>query len=149
MIFCVIIKSFEQISLSSIPVGIYLLKDNNRNTRTRCEIFSNLTIKTPLANDRLGSLRLFGKENMSPLFNFIESIEKLTFRPTSLNCPSDTKLVFLSFFSDNAAMHWKIVLTSLSPTFTCNLTPYIKLPGYVRTSCWRAKSILMSGRQNI
>ena len=27
------------------PAGIYLLKVNNRNTRTRCEICSNLTIK--------------------------------------------------------------------------------------------------------
>ena len=31
----------------SSPVGIYLLKVNNKNTRTRCEIFSKLTIKTP------------------------------------------------------------------------------------------------------
>ena len=29
------------------PGGIYLLKVNNRNTRTRCEICSKLTIKTP------------------------------------------------------------------------------------------------------
>ena len=29
------------------PVGIYLLKVNNRNTGTRCEICSKLTIKTP------------------------------------------------------------------------------------------------------
>ena len=28
------------------PVGIYLLKVSNRNTRTRCEICSKLTIKT-------------------------------------------------------------------------------------------------------
>ena len=32
-----------------IPAGIYLLKVNNRNSRTRCEIRSKLTIKTPLA----------------------------------------------------------------------------------------------------
>ena len=30
-----------------VPAGIYLLKVNNRNTRTRCEICSKLTIKTP------------------------------------------------------------------------------------------------------
>ena len=30
-----------------IPADIYVLKVNNRNTRTRCEIFSKLTIKTP------------------------------------------------------------------------------------------------------
>ena len=29
-----------------IPAGIYLLKVNNRNTRTRCEICSKLTMKT-------------------------------------------------------------------------------------------------------
>ena len=29
------------------PVGIYLIKVNNRNTRTRCEICSKLTIKAP------------------------------------------------------------------------------------------------------
>ena len=29
------------------PAGIYLLKVNNKNTRTRCEICSKLTIKTP------------------------------------------------------------------------------------------------------
>ena len=32
---------------NSSPVGIYLLKVNNRNTRTRCEICSKLAIKTP------------------------------------------------------------------------------------------------------
>ena len=31
----------------SYQAGIYLLKVNNRNTRTRCEICSKLTIKTP------------------------------------------------------------------------------------------------------
>ena len=31
----------------SLSAGIYLLKVNNRNTRTRCEICSKLTIKTP------------------------------------------------------------------------------------------------------
>ena len=30
-----------------IPAGIYLFKVNNRNTRTKCEICSQLTIKTP------------------------------------------------------------------------------------------------------
>ena len=28
------------------PAGIYLLNVNNRNTRTSCEIYSKLTIKT-------------------------------------------------------------------------------------------------------
>ena len=29
------------------PAGNYMLKVNNRNTRTMCEIFSKLTIKIP------------------------------------------------------------------------------------------------------
>ena len=33
------------ISSNTIPVGIYLVKVNNRNTRTSCEICSKLTIK--------------------------------------------------------------------------------------------------------
>ena len=30
--------------MNNFPAGIYLLKVNNRNTRTRCEICSKLTI---------------------------------------------------------------------------------------------------------
>ena len=41
------IKVLEWEKLKNIPVGIYLLKVNNRNTNTRCEICSKLTIKTP------------------------------------------------------------------------------------------------------
>ena len=33
--------------LSPFPTGIHLLKVENRNTRTRCEIYSQLTMKTP------------------------------------------------------------------------------------------------------
>ena len=36
----------ETISLPT-PLDIYLLKVNDRNTRTRCEICLKLTIKTP------------------------------------------------------------------------------------------------------
>ena len=38
---------FTVTRLGSTPVGIYLLKVTNKNTRTRCEICSKLTIKTP------------------------------------------------------------------------------------------------------
>ena len=33
-------------SIVTNPAGNYMLKVNNRNTRTRCEICSNLTLKT-------------------------------------------------------------------------------------------------------
>ena len=39
----IIVENFSR----HLPAGIYLLKVNNRNTRTRCEICSKLTIKTP------------------------------------------------------------------------------------------------------
>ena len=34
-------------AMQEYPAGIYLFKVNNRNTRTRCEICSKLTINTP------------------------------------------------------------------------------------------------------
>ena len=37
---------YSVLTLNSIPVGIYMLKVNNRNTRTRFEICSKLTLKT-------------------------------------------------------------------------------------------------------
>ena len=33
--------------MEPFPAGIYLLKVNNRNTGTKCEICSKLTTKTP------------------------------------------------------------------------------------------------------
>ena len=47
------LQTLEEPSLQTLeepleePVGIYMFKVNNRNTRTRCEICSKLTIKTP------------------------------------------------------------------------------------------------------
>ena len=32
---------------NDLPVGIYMFKVNNRDTKTRCEICSKFTIKTP------------------------------------------------------------------------------------------------------
>ena len=40
-------KAYLRPYQASIPTGIYLLKVNNINTKTRCEICSKLTIKTP------------------------------------------------------------------------------------------------------
>ena len=42
---------------TALPAGIYLLKVNNKNTRTRCEICSKLTIKTP--KRRLTKIHVF------------------------------------------------------------------------------------------
>ena len=40
------VETYTGIS-SIVPTGIYLLKVNNGNTRTMCEICSKLTMKTP------------------------------------------------------------------------------------------------------
>ena len=45
-----VVQSAKLVEICSIPgvtpVGIFMFKVNNRNTRTKCEIFSKLTIKT-------------------------------------------------------------------------------------------------------
>ena len=43
---CVIVDKVKNVRCT-FSASIYLLKVNNRNTRTSCEIFSKLTIKTP------------------------------------------------------------------------------------------------------
>ena len=40
-----------KVKMQANPVDIYLLKVNNRNTKTRCETCSKLTIKTPERRD--------------------------------------------------------------------------------------------------
>ena len=40
-------RSFLEVFRLAIPTGSYMFKVNIRNTRTRCEICSKLTIKTP------------------------------------------------------------------------------------------------------
>ena len=39
------VKVFVSTAVLGFPAGIYLLKVNNRNTRTKCEICSKLTVK--------------------------------------------------------------------------------------------------------
>ena len=46
-LFCCCFNLVESAFRLSFPVGIYLVKVNNRNTRIRCEICSKSTIKTP------------------------------------------------------------------------------------------------------
>ena len=102
-----------------------------------------------LSNQQLCIIKfeLVWEGNMLPYFDFIDAIEKLKFILPSVQCPYDTKHILLSLFQNNVATHWNIFLASLSPTFTRNLAPYIKLPAYVRFSWWSVKSILMSVRQ--
>ena len=48
---------------SNIPASIYLLKVNNRNTRTRCETYSKLTIKIPERRQKTTKSKLIKAEN--------------------------------------------------------------------------------------
>ena len=43
----VLVSKNNPIAQHTYPAGNYMFKVNNRNTRTRCEICSKLTIKTP------------------------------------------------------------------------------------------------------
>ena len=54
-------------AISSYPVDIYLLNVNNRNTRTRCEICSKLTRKTPERRHRRSGVFLVNFEHISHL----------------------------------------------------------------------------------
>ena len=49
------------------PVDIYMFKVNNRNTRTRCEIYSKLTIKTPQPRWRRSGVYIVNFEHISDL----------------------------------------------------------------------------------
>ena len=50
------------------PAGIYLPKVNNRNTRTRCEVCSKLTIKIPEPRQwRLSGIFIVNFEHISHL----------------------------------------------------------------------------------
>ena len=62
-------KYIKNTFFTSCPAGIYLLKVSNRNTRTRCEICSKLTIKAP--ERRLGFLRSCFAGLMAAIFYFI------------------------------------------------------------------------------
>ena len=76
----------------SYPVGIYLLNVKNRNTRTRCGICSNLTIKTPTNWIARGNL-----SRILTLRTFVP--EHLFFRAfyfTSTDAPSIKSLSFLN-----------------------------------------------------
>ena len=76
----------------SYPVGIYLLNVKNRNTRTRCGICSNLTIKTPTNWIARGNL-----SRILTLRTFVP--EHLFFRAfyfTSIDAPSIKSLSFLN-----------------------------------------------------
>ena len=56
----------------SLPTGNYMFKVNNRNPRTRCEICSKLTIKTPERRQwRRSGVVIVNFERISPLPVFL------------------------------------------------------------------------------
>ena len=57
--------------MRSFPAGIYLLKVNNRNTRTRCERCSKLTIKTLW---RCSSVFIVNFEYISTLYSSVSIV---------------------------------------------------------------------------
>ena len=95
---------------SSNPAGIYLLKVNNRNTRTRCEICSKLTIKIPeLRQWRRSGISIVNFEHISHLvchFNFEHVI-------TGWGALSEWKYTYYKCYlaNNNMAIPWKAILS--------------------------------------
>ena len=59
-----------------LPAGIYMLKVNNKNTRTRCEICSKLTINIP--ERRRSGIFIVNSEyisNLALVFFFFDNFE--------------------------------------------------------------------------
>ena len=56
----------SKLNINAYQANIYLFKVSNRSTRKRCEIFSNLTIKTP--ERRRSVVFIVNFENISHLF---------------------------------------------------------------------------------
>ena len=55
---CIVTTNFTIVILITLA-GIYLLKVSNRNTRTRCEVYSKLITKTPGLVSLLLTLNIF------------------------------------------------------------------------------------------
>ena len=67
-VFWICLCNLFQNILQWYPVGIYLLRLNNKNTRTRCEICSKLTRKTPERRHwRRSGVFIFNSEQISHL----------------------------------------------------------------------------------
>ena len=60
------------------PVGIYLLKFNDRNPRTRCEICSKLTIKAPERQWRRSGVFVVNFEHISHISHLVLVLMLLT-----------------------------------------------------------------------
>ena len=58
--------------LGPLPVDIYLLKVNNRNTRLKCETCSKLTIKTPERHWRRSSVFIANFEHVIAGWAFVQ-----------------------------------------------------------------------------
>ena len=85
----------EKLSVFRVaPAGNYMLKVNNRNTRTRCEICSKLTIKTPEQRHCSVSIVNFEQVNAgwgsSCCSASLPSFFVTKFCPHSLNCFKST-----------------------------------------------------------
>ena len=87
-----------------LSAGIYLLKVSNRNTGTRCEICSKLTIKTPpeRRNWRRSGVFVVNFEHISQLvLVFLLSTLKRQL-PGGLGCSSSSKFFTFNLFYVNA-----------------------------------------------
>ena len=107
----------------SLPTGNYMFKVNNRNPRTRCEICSKLTIKTPERRQwRRSGVVIVNFERISPLPVFL----LLTL---SGHMPAELCFCLLIFF-----IYEKNVVRSVKKTLICLNVSFLKIFDYVGES---------------
>ena len=82
----IIQKAFDAVSYD-IPVDNYMLKASNRNTKTRCEICSKLTIKTPERhqNDAIGIVLVSLLLTLN-IFHISSSVSIVNFEQVNVHC---------------------------------------------------------------
>ena len=81
-----------------LPASIYLLKVNNRNTRTRCETCSNVTIKTPEQRHwRCSGVFIVNFEHTSYIFLVLLLLTLNKELTTGLEIPSTLKTKLFSY----------------------------------------------------
>ena len=80
-------------NINTFPVGIYLLKVNNRNTRTSCEICSKLTIKIPYRWIKLLIWVGFGGQVVGFQYNPLMASILHQVKPNKIHSASITRII--------------------------------------------------------
>ena len=117
-------RLYQMLYYDTSPVGIYLLKVNNRNSRARCEICSKLTIKTSERRQwRRSGVFIVNFEHISPCSSIsIVNFEHIFAGWEDLFvCSGAFKLIqnFNDVVRSKGNIHGLLSLPALTETFFC------------------------------